>query len=61
MGMFKDTILLAKRGNEAAMEKLLKRYEPLLKKCSYVQGGYDEDLHQILMLEFVQAISAFTI
>lgn len=34
MGMFRNTLLLAQQGNENAMEKLLKRYDPLLKKCS---------------------------
>jgi len=34
MGMFRNTLLLAQQGNEKAMEKLLKRYDPLLKKCS---------------------------
>lgn len=34
MGMFKNTLLLAQQGNEKAMEKLLNRYDPLLKKCS---------------------------
>ena len=61
MGIFRDTLLSAQQGDEAAMEKLLKQYEPLLMKCSCVQGNYDEDLHQILLLEFVQAISAFNI
>ncbi|MEF2912327.1 MAG: helix-turn-helix domain-containing protein [Phascolarctobacterium sp.] len=31
MGMFKNTLLLAQQGNEKAMEKLLNRYDPLLK------------------------------
>ena len=38
MGMFKNTLLLAQQGNEKAMEKLLNRYDPLLKKCSIIQG-----------------------
>ena len=37
MGMFKNTLLLAQQGNEKAMEKLLNRYDPLLKKCSIIQ------------------------
>ena len=36
MGMFKNTLLLAQQGNEKAMEKLLNRYDPLLKKCSII-------------------------
>ena len=34
MGMFKNTLLLAQQGNEKAMEKLLNRYDPLLKKSA---------------------------
>ena len=60
MGMFKNTLLLAQQGNEKAMEKLLSRYDPLLKKCS-IQGHFDEDLYQSLILEFVRAVSAFKI
>ena len=36
MGMFKNTLLLAQQGNEKALEKLLNRYDPLLKKCSII-------------------------
>lgn len=43
------------------MEKLLNRYDPLLKKCSIIQGHFDEDLYQSLILEFVRAVSAFKI
>ena len=49
MGMFKNTLLLAQQGNEKAMEKLLNRYDPLLKKCSIIQGHFDEDLYQSLI------------
>ena len=59
MGMFKNTLLLAQQGNEKAMEKLLNRYDPLLKKCSIIQGHFDEDLYQSLILEFVRAVSTF--
>lgn len=34
MGMFKTTLLLAQQGNEKAMEKLLNRYDPLLKSAA---------------------------
>ena len=61
MGMFKNTLLLAQQGNEKAMEKLLNRYDPLLKKCSIIQGHFDEDLYQSLILEFVRAVSTFKI
>ena len=61
MGMFKNTLCWPSRVMKKAMEKLLNRYDPLLKKCSIIQGHFDEDLYQSLILEFVRAVSAFKI
>lgn len=54
---FKDLLLRAKRGDEDAVEKLFVRYESLLNKCSRV----DEDLYQVLLIEFWRAISEFKV
>lgn len=61
MENFGETLLLAKQGNMNAMDELLKQYEPLLKKCSRVQGKFDMDLYQTLALEFVQAVASFRV
>lgn len=45
----------------ALAKQVLNRYDPLLKKCSIIQGHFDEDLYQSLILEFVRAVSAFKI
>ena len=50
-----------KRGEEKAFEELFEQFEPLVRKCSYVNGHTDEDLRQILLMEFVQAIRKFKI
>ena len=54
---FKDLLLRAKRGDEDAVEKLFVRYESLLNKCSRV----NEDLYQVLLIEFWRAISEFKV
>lgn len=58
---FKDLLLSAKRGNQDAMEKLFVRYESLLNKCSRVNGRVDEDLYQVLLIEFWRVISEFKV
>ena len=54
---FKDLLLRAKRDDEDAVEKLFVRYESLLNKCSRV----DEDLYQVLLIEFWRVISEFKV
>ena len=53
---FKELLVRAKRGEEKAFEELFEQFEPLVRKCSYMNGHTDEDLRQILLMEFVQAI-----
>ena len=61
MESFKDLILSAKLGNQDAMGKLFVQYESLLNKCSCVNGRVDEDLYQVLLIEFWRAISEFKV
>ena len=58
---FKDLLLRARRGDEDAVEKLFVQYESLLIKCSRVNGCSDEELYQMLLIEFWRAISQFKI
>ena len=58
---FKDLLLRAKRGNQDTMEKLFVQNESLLHKCSRVNGRVDEDLYQVLLIEFWRAISEFKV
>ena len=58
---FKELLVRAKRGEEKAFEDLFEQFEPLVRKCSYMNGHTDEDLRQILLMEFVQAIRKFKI
>lgn len=58
---FKELLVRAKRGEEKAFEELFEQFEPLVRKFSYMNGHTDEDLRQILLMEFVQAIRKFKI
>ena len=58
---FKELLVRAKRGEEKAFEELFEQLEPLVRKFSYMNGHTDEDLRQILLMEFVQAIRKFKI
>lgn len=58
---FKELLVRAKRGEEKAFEELFEQFEPLVRKCRYMNGHTDEDLRQILLMEFVQAIRKFKI
>lgn len=41
---FKELLVRAKRGEEKAFEELFEQFEPLVRKCSYMNGHTDEDL-----------------
>lgn len=58
---FEELLTLAQSGSEAALEKILVRYRPLLVKESICNGFFDEDLYQELCLTFVNCIRNFHI
>lgn len=45
MGMFKHILVRAHHGDKEAVDKLYEQYKPLLRKYSFVNGVFDEDLH----------------
>ena len=45
MGMFKNILVRAHHGDKEAVDKLYEQYKPLLRKYSFVNGVFDEDLH----------------
>lgn len=61
MGKFRELLRCAKQGNVDAVEKLYKQYQATLKKNSYVDGKFDEDLYQVLSISFLVALSKFKI
>lgn len=59
---FRDILLSAKEGNQAAVEKLLELYKPLLIRASIVRGIFDEDLYQeqcIVLLRCIELYNRF--
>lgn len=48
-------------GDHEALEKLFKQYEPLIKKHSMLNGRFDEDLHQYLLIHIALSIGKFSI
>lgn len=48
-------------GSHDDLEILLAEYEPLIRKYSYIQGAFDEDLHQYLLIHIALNIHKFII
>ncbi len=48
-------------GNSNDVEKLIQLYMPLIEKYSYINGKYDEDLRQYILLAIVKNIKKFKI
>ena len=56
---FERLLLKAKEGNADAVLKILEIYKPLLIKNAIVNGRFDEDLYQELIVEFLRCIRFF--
>ena len=56
---FKDLLLSAKEGREAAIVSILEMYKPLLIKNSIINGRFDEDLYQELCVTLLSCIHSF--
>ena len=61
MGMFKNILVRAHHGDKEAVDKLYEQYKPLLRKYSFVNGVFDEDLHHILVIAFLEMIRTFKV
>lgn len=46
-------------GNHEALEIILKQYEPLIRKHSYLNGKVDDDLRQYLLIHIALNIHKF--
>ena len=56
---FKELLLSAKKGREAAIVSILEMYKPLLIKNSIINGRFDEDLYQDLCVSLLGCIHSF--
>ena len=58
---FEKILKAAVSRDTAAIEKIIKMYEPLINSSSIVNGKFDEDLKQELILHIIQNINKFDI
>lgn len=58
---FHKTLQGAVAGNHADLETILKLYEPMINKYSYLNGKLDEDLRQYIMIHIALNISKFSL
>jgi len=59
MSNFEVTLINAKANDENALLELLKMYSPLIRELSCVDGVFDDELHQVLMIKFWTSIQNF--
>lgn len=58
---FEFILRRAVQGNNAALEKIFEIYEPMIYKYSCVNGRFDPDMNQQLLLHIALNIHKFTI
>lgn len=58
---FRELLINAKSGDEKALMEMFNMYRPMIEKASRSAGRKDEDLHDIIVMVFIQAISKFPI
>ena len=58
---FRELLINAKNGDEKALMEMFDIYRPMIEKASCNTGRKDEDLHDIIVMAFIQAISKFPI
>ena len=56
---FESILNGAIQGDRKALECLLDLYQPLIRKYSYVNGRFDEDLYQQLIFRMLTQIRKF--
>lgn len=56
---FEDVLFCAKQGDKEAMEQMLNMYRPMLIRNSLIDGRFDEDLYQELVVETLKCIQYF--
>lgn len=58
---FKSILQQAISGSHDDIEIILKMYEPLINRSSYLNGTLDEDLRQYILMHIIKNISKFKI
>jgi len=58
---FRLVLQAAIAGEHKALEKIIDMYKPLINKHCFIDGEYDEDLHQYILIRIALKISKFNI
>lgn len=58
---FERLLTSAVLGNKDDIESILKMYEPLINRNSFLNGKIDEDLRQYILMHIIKNISKFKI
>ena len=56
---FEEILFRAKHGETIAIEQILKIFRPMLVRNALVNGWFDEDLYQELVIEVLKCIHYF--
>ena len=56
---FEKILFRAKEGDKQAVKEIIKMYSPLLIKNSLINGAFEEDLYQELIIEVLKCIQYF--
>ncbi|MDO4275209.1 MAG: helix-turn-helix domain-containing protein [Eubacteriales bacterium] len=58
---FEEVLFRAKQGDAEAIDEILEMYRPLLIKNALVNGRFDEDLYQELVIEALKCIRYYRV
>jgi len=58
---YSEVLRAAMRGEHDAVEAILIRYMPLINKHSVIDGAYDEDLKQYILMRVVDQLGKFNL
>lgn len=56
---FEEILFRAKQGEKVAIKQILEMTRPMLVRNAFVEGVFDEDLYQELILETLKCIRYF--
>lgn len=56
---FEEILFRAKQGDKLAKQQIFEIYQPMLIRNSLVNGRFDEDLYQELIIEALKCIQYF--
>lgn len=58
---FRQLLTDAISGDSGSVERILELYKPLIERASFVDGRYDEDCRQYILMRLIDGIRKFKI